>query len=97
MGFFFSSPEEKYSNVRHSILDLDLRHLVSRFHFNSLTQDEEERVYAALVAKKQLHQDTLSLRDVYVVLHDLKNKHGISMYDETAVMKVFEEHFGKLS
>ncbi len=95
MGFFFSSSAEKYSNVRKSILDLDLRHLVSRFHTNTLTQDEQERIYTALLEKKQHHKGELSLRDVYLILHDLKNKHGISIHDEAAVMKIFEEHFSK--
>lgn len=95
MGFFFSTPGEKYSNVRQSVLDLDLRRLVSRFRTDTLTQDESEKIYTALLAKKQQHKGELSLRDVYVVLHDLKNKHGISINDMSAVMKIFEEHFEK--
>lgn len=93
MGFFFSSPEEKYSNVRHEVLEIELRKVVSRSHGGSLTQQDEAAIEAALLHKKHEHQDKLSVRDVYVVLHALKNQHAISIYDEKKVMKEFVEFF----
>lgn len=96
MGFFFSSPEEKYSNARHMINDEHLRFIVSRAHAGgTLTQDEEVVIESALRTKKYEHAGMLSLRDVYLVLHELRRSHSISEYDEKGVMKELAEYFAK--
>ncbi|OGH64838.1 MAG: hypothetical protein A2821_01680 [Candidatus Magasanikbacteria bacterium RIFCSPHIGHO2_01_FULL_41_23] len=92
MGLFFSSPEEKYSKVRHPVMEIELRKLVSRSG-GSLTQQDESTIETALLHKKHEHEDKLSLRDVYLVLHTLKNKQEISIFDEKKVMKEFEDFF----
>ncbi len=96
MGFFFSSPEEKYSNVRHTINDEHLRMIVSRAHAGgTLSQDEEVVIESALRTKKFEHDSRLSLRDIYLVLHELRRSHSISEYDEKGVMKELVEYFSK--
>lgn len=93
MGFFFSGPEEKYSNVRHEVMEIELRKVVARCHSGSLNQQDETTIMDALLQKKHEHDDKLSVRDVYLVLHSLKNQHTIGMYDEKKVMHEFENFF----
>lgn len=86
MGFF-SSPEDNYSNERHTVTEEVIKRLVSQARASTLSEAEESTIESALKAKKHEHDGKLSLRDIYLVLHKLRLSHSISEQDEHEVMK----------
>ena len=91
MGFFFSSPEDKYPIERQVISDIELKQAVSRFSSPELSTDQENLIEQALLSKKHEHNGKLSQRDVYKILHHFKLQKKISENDLQQVMKELAE------
>ena len=91
MGFFFSSPEEKYPIERFVISDVELKQAVSRFSSPDLSTDQENLIEQSLLSKKHEHNGKLSQRDVYKILHHFKLEKKISENDLHQVMKELAE------
>ncbi|MBI5222482.1 MAG: hypothetical protein HY980_03225 [Candidatus Magasanikbacteria bacterium] len=82
----------KYSQVEHSLTEIEIKKLVSRIHINTLKQEEEGLVEEAIIARR--HGDgKISLQQIYEVLTQLKNQHKISLQDREGLMRVFGGHF----
>lgn len=95
MGFFFSSPEEKYPIERFIMSDLELKQAVSRFRSPDLSTEQENLVEQTLLNKKHEHNGKLSQRDVYIILHHFKLEKKISENDLHEVMKEFVTRLSK--
>ncbi len=96
MGFFFDSPEEKYSIERHAISEVEVKNFISRFRAPDLSTGQEHLIEDAILAKRHEHDGKLSLRDVFTILHHNKLEHKISENDLHEVMTQFEQHLGKV-
>ncbi len=91
MGFFFSSPEDKYPIERRGVSDIELKQAGSRFSSPELSNDQENLIEQALLSKKHEHSGKLSQRDVYKILHHFKLQKKISENDLQQVMKELAE------
>lgn len=93
MGFF-SSGADKYSQELRLFPLEDFKRLFRNLHVKSLTQEEEDLVYRELDGNRS-QDGKLSLRHVYNVIHNLKNKNKISKNDEKILMDTFVNYFNK--
>jgi len=92
MGLFFSSPEDKYSSKEIFIAEKTIRDMVSRSKVRTMDGKEEKLVEDALI-KRRGSDTTMSMRQVYRVLRDLKESNKISKFDLQGLVGIFEEYF----
>lgn len=91
MGIF-SSPADKYSQIKHYFPLEDFTRIFRSLHIKSVTQDEEDLAKNEL-DKFRSEDGKISLREIYKVLRSLRNANKISKSDEGNLMNVFEEYF----
>ncbi len=95
MGLF-SSPSDKYSQEKHPFPLEDFKRIFMALHAKSLTTDEEHLV-AQELENHRTGDGKISLRDIYNVIHSLRNKNKISKNDERILMDKFINYFDKFN
>lgn len=95
MGLF-SNPSDKYSQERHYFPLQDFVRIFRDLNVKSLSREEEELVKHELDSHRS-RDGKMSLRDVFKVIHSLKNQNKISKIDEKILLQTFENYFDKFN
>ena len=91
----FSSPADKYSQIKHHLPLEDFKRIFRSLNIKSLTPVEEDLARAEL-DKFRSPDGKISLREIYKALRSIRNHNKISKSDERNLMRAFEDYFGNL-
>lgn len=91
-NFLFGAGSDQFSSQARALSELEIHHLVSRAHFNSLSASDQQAIYEAILHVRG-GDGFVSLRQIDQALQRLVTQGKISKNDHWAVRDAFKNFF----
>ena len=89
--FFFS---KRYPTAEHTLLEHDVRRLVTYLNIPSLRGEEQkERMLQQAILDRRHGDGKISLQQIYELLTKMKNNRTITVFERDQTMKVLQKYF----